>query len=333
MAASEGQTIWRKRVPIWITECPAYATKTRRSKAFNDVMESIVDRGTIVQTGPLRGSIIDCWGGPPLIKAAGCSESRFWDAIDWLYKGGYIVLLGMGGELRVVGPGSHRRRITSNYGVPGHRGAFDALADFTVLKREVRKVVTDAKGRRRMQVIEPGAQATLFHPEDLIPQSSSRQSDAGDFAASNIGEVHSEDRSGGVRRSEWFTPKIGDSSVAVSCPLNSPMDENNHAGARDPDDGVKRHGGKWFRVPESVFADYSEMTRFYTRCVAIGVAKRSDYGWDQFRAMVCRCKRLAQQNPAGMLGSMLRKQQWALLADGDFADAQAMETLMLKGFK
>jgi hypothetical protein len=194
--ASATRGRWHNHLPEWVEASDLYARLPQTGKRF---LQAVAD--ACQPPGP-DGSLVGAFGGHQLITSIGCQPSTFWAYVELLEAVGLLVTLNRGGRL-TFRVGGDTRNVGNVYGIPGTRGALNARR----CQREVCRMVRTADGALHRQVLQPGTQATLWHPDDLKPEAppvhcsvKSPEIGVGVLRKSEWG--YSENRSGG-------TPKIG----------------------------------------------------------------------------------------------------------------------------
>ena len=145
---------WHNHVPAWIPQESAYQALPR---GVGTTLQTIADACN--PPGP-DGSLVGAYGGQELIRRSRCSARTFWRHLDLLVKHGYVIVLVRGGRLG-------NRNVSSEYGIPGHRGALDAAA----AKRLTRHMCRGLDGRYRPEDVEWGQQVPMWSEEGATPAS------------------------------------------------------------------------------------------------------------------------------------------------------------------
>lgn len=299
---------WWNRLPGWIqadhAARGAAAREARRAKddlpadarpATAAMMHTLQTIANACDPAQADGTLRACFGGVGLVERCGVHATTFWRHLERLEEVGYVVTLARGGR-------GGDRLVGNTYAIPGSRGALDVQA----VPRERRRVVRGEDGRRRVQIVQPGAQAELW----IEPMAES--SDAGGLSTTGPPTVAKRDCASSKTRlcySQNATP-----------PYPSGKPSGTQSGVARAVFPEERARPKISAVTPADLADVGRLIELHGQAVRRGWARDCEYDRDRVVAAAVHAQRVGD-DPPRLFASIVRRSRWLLLSDGDLIEA------------
>lgn len=136
---------YHQPLPAWITTTTTFDRYPPMRRA---ILQAIADACDTPAPGR---SLVGALGGAHLVRRIGCSRATFWRHLRRLVSDGFIVPLGLGGNLGGT-------NCANEYGIPASLGALDDRR----IDRRMRHMVRNAGGRLQPVDIPIGGQASFL---------------------------------------------------------------------------------------------------------------------------------------------------------------------------
>ena len=263
---------WRNLLPTWILQSSAY---TSLRKEHRDFMQLCANKCNRIADG----SLVGVYGGTRLAKAAECSDRAMWRRIAKLEPLGFLVTICRGGSIG-------DKNSANVYGIPVQPGALDHIR----INRRKQQLVPGHDGVFRLQILEPGDQATFWCLSDLEPIKPPTTDEGG-----HVTLPKSDMTPMSLKGKSDMTPmSLKAKSVTLPYPYGIPLCKN-HGGAGSGF-SKKSTKNKEPRITNVQAKDLEQMDRLmalYPQAIKRGWASSPEDGLHVFVAKAChvRCRK------------------------------------------